>query len=109
MRADPGDGEDTTMRARLHFGFAVLSLLQLGSSPASASQENSTPESGDDSSLIRLGDLQQTQFASDIDSQSEVVPLFSSHGETTKYEPFAARTIAGSGKSRSSTGLVYVH
>ncbi|MDC0429116.1 carbohydrate porin [Phycisphaerales bacterium] len=77
------------MRARLHFGFAVLSLLQLGSSPASASQENSTPESGDDSSLIRLGDLQQTQFASDIDSQSEVVPLFSSHGETTKYEPFA--------------------
>ena len=39
--------------------------------------------------MIRLGDLQQTQFASDIDSQSEVVPLFSSHGETTKYEPFA--------------------
>lgn len=77
------------MRIPPRLGFIFLILLNLGSSPAVASSEDSTTDAEPDSQVIRLGNRQQTQFAADIDTQSGVTPFIPFRDEPTKYEPFA--------------------
>ena len=77
------------MRALPHLRLGVLGILYLQTPAATAFQADSGSGPDANSRTIRLGDLQQTQFAANIDAESGVTPLFPCPAETTTYVPFA--------------------